>query len=183
MSDTEFPVVVFHNPACGTSRNVVAMIREAGYEPKVVEYLKAGWTHDQLRELAAYDSVADLFAARLGERVLAYSGVAQKQQPAAQIRLGDARVRLRALDGLLRETVATLESMVAEGARKAQEGDLDGAVARFPAKNGKALRAQAQGSTIVSGHYSGDGLNFDVYLSLDAKNHVHALWLTEEAFE
>lgn len=53
MSDTEFPVVVFHNPACGTSRNVVAMIREAGYEPKVVEYLKAGWTHDQLRELAA----------------------------------------------------------------------------------------------------------------------------------
>ncbi len=61
--------------------------------------------------------------------------------------------------------------------------DLDGAVARFPAKNGKALRAQAKDSTIVTGHDSGDGLNFDVYLSLDAKNHVHALWLTEEAFE
>lgn len=67
--------------------------------------------------LGAAEHVADLFAARLGERVLAYSGVAQKQQPAAQIRLGDARVRLRALDGLLRETVATLESMVADGAR------------------------------------------------------------------
>ena len=67
--------------------------------------------------LGAAEHVADVFAARLGERVLAYSGVAQKQQPAAQIRLGDARVRLRALDGLLRETVATLESMVADGAR------------------------------------------------------------------
>ena len=67
--------------------------------------------------LGAAEHVADVFAARLGERVLAYSGVAQKQQPAAQIRLGDARVRLRALDGLLRDTVATLETMVADGVR------------------------------------------------------------------
>jgi arsenate reductase len=52
MSDTDFPIVVFHNPACGTSRNVVAMIEAAGYTPKIVEYLVAGWRHDQLRELA-----------------------------------------------------------------------------------------------------------------------------------
>ena len=45
-------VTVFHNPACGTSRNAVAMIEAAGYEPKIVEYLRAGWTHDQLRDLA-----------------------------------------------------------------------------------------------------------------------------------
>lgn len=67
--------------------------------------------------LGAAEHVADVFAARLGERVLAYSGVPQKQQPAAQIRLGDARVRLRALDGLLTDTVATLEAMVADGTR------------------------------------------------------------------
>jgi alkylation response protein AidB-like acyl-CoA dehydrogenase len=67
--------------------------------------------------LGAAEHVADVFADRLGERVLAYSGVAQKQQPAAQIRLGDARVRLRALDGLLRDTVTTLETMVADGVR------------------------------------------------------------------
>ena len=67
--------------------------------------------------LGAAEHVADVFATRLGERVLAYSGVAQKQQPAAQIRLGDARVRLRALDGLLRDTVAGLETMVADGVR------------------------------------------------------------------
>lgn len=48
----EFPVVIFHNPTCGTSRNVVAMVEAAGYAPKVVEYLKAGWTHDQIKELA-----------------------------------------------------------------------------------------------------------------------------------
>ena len=45
-------VTIFHNPACGTSRNVVAMAKAAGYEPQVVEYLKAGWTKDQLKQLA-----------------------------------------------------------------------------------------------------------------------------------
>ncbi|PLR09154.1 arsenate reductase (glutaredoxin) [Caulobacter flavus] len=53
MADADFPIVIFHNPNCGTSRNTVAIVRAAGYEPKVVEYLVAGWTHDQLRELAA----------------------------------------------------------------------------------------------------------------------------------
>ena len=47
-----FPITVFHNPACGTSRNTVAMVRDAGYEPAVVEYLKVGWTRDQLVDLA-----------------------------------------------------------------------------------------------------------------------------------
>jgi arsenate reductase len=53
MSDADFPIVIFHNPACGTSRNVVAMVREAGHEPTVVEYLKAGWARGQLTELLA----------------------------------------------------------------------------------------------------------------------------------
>jgi len=52
MTDADFPVVIFHNPGCGTSRNVVEMVRAAGYEPQIVEYLKAGWSHDELRELA-----------------------------------------------------------------------------------------------------------------------------------
>ncbi len=49
----DFPVTVFHNPACGTSRKVLAAVREAGHEPEVVEYLKAGWTEDKLRLLFA----------------------------------------------------------------------------------------------------------------------------------
>jgi arsenate reductase (glutaredoxin) len=44
-------VTIFHNPACGTSRNVLAALTEAGARPKVVEYLKAGWTIDQLKGL------------------------------------------------------------------------------------------------------------------------------------
>lgn len=52
MSDF-FPVVVHHNPACGTSRNVVAMIEAAGYAPTVIEYLKTGWTIPQLQGLLA----------------------------------------------------------------------------------------------------------------------------------
>ncbi len=67
--------------------------------------------------LGAAERVAELFATRLGERVLAYSGVSQKQQPAAQARLGDARVRLRALDGLLRAAAAEIQTMVDDGRR------------------------------------------------------------------
>jgi arsenate reductase len=44
-------ITIFHNPACGTSRNALAMIRETGVEPTVVEYLKTGWTADQLKGL------------------------------------------------------------------------------------------------------------------------------------
>lgn len=50
---TDFPITLFHNPACGTSRNVLGMIRSVGHEPKVIEYAAAGWTEDQLRTLLA----------------------------------------------------------------------------------------------------------------------------------
>lgn len=49
----DFPITIFHNPACGTSRNALAMIEAAGYAPRVVEYLEAGWTRDQLQDLTA----------------------------------------------------------------------------------------------------------------------------------
>jgi arsenate reductase len=48
-----FPITIFHNPDCGTSRNTLAMIEAAGYAPTVIEYLKAGWTPGQLAELLA----------------------------------------------------------------------------------------------------------------------------------
>lgn len=50
---SDFPITIYHNPACGTSRNTLAMIRAAGYEPTVIEYLQAGWTRPQLEELLA----------------------------------------------------------------------------------------------------------------------------------
>ena len=45
-------VTIFHNPACGTSRNTLALIRHAGIEPVVIEYLKAPPSKERLRELA-----------------------------------------------------------------------------------------------------------------------------------
>lgn len=44
-------VTIYHNPNCGTSRNTLALLREKGLEPTVVEYLKAGWTKAQLKDL------------------------------------------------------------------------------------------------------------------------------------
>ncbi|WHQ72893.1 arsenate reductase (glutaredoxin) [Methylorubrum extorquens] len=46
-----FEVVVYHNPACGTSRNALAMIRNAGIEPHVVEYLKTPPSRALLKQL------------------------------------------------------------------------------------------------------------------------------------
>lgn len=46
-------IVIYHNPDCGTSRNVLNIIQSAGYNPTVIEYLTEGWTHSQLQGLFA----------------------------------------------------------------------------------------------------------------------------------
>lgn len=46
-------VTIYHNPKCGTSRNTLALIRNAGIEPEIVEYLKTPPTRETLRALAA----------------------------------------------------------------------------------------------------------------------------------
>ena len=46
-------IVIFHNPDCGTSRNVLQIVKDAGFSPTVVEYLDAGWTKPQLQTLFA----------------------------------------------------------------------------------------------------------------------------------
>ena len=55
-------ITIYHNPSCGTSRNVLALLRFAGLEPTVIEYLKAPPSKARLKELiAAMDiSVRDL---------------------------------------------------------------------------------------------------------------------------
>ena len=44
-------VTIYHNPNCGTSRNTLALLREKGVEPTVVESVKAGWSKEQLQDL------------------------------------------------------------------------------------------------------------------------------------
>ncbi|WP_102108801.1 arsenate reductase (glutaredoxin) [Oceaniglobus roseus] len=46
-------IVIHHNPDCGTSRNVLAIIEAAGETPVVIEYLRTGWTRPQLLALFA----------------------------------------------------------------------------------------------------------------------------------
>ena len=46
-------ITIYHNPKCGTSRNVLALIRNAGIEPQVIEYLKTPPGRDELKRLIA----------------------------------------------------------------------------------------------------------------------------------
>lgn len=46
-------VTVYHNPACGTSRNVLALLDQRGITPRVIEYLKSPPSRDEVRALAA----------------------------------------------------------------------------------------------------------------------------------
>jgi arsenate reductase len=68
-------IVIHHNENCGTSRAVLAAIKEAGHEPVVIDYLKEGWTKPQLLALFA--------AAGLSPR----EALRQKRSPAEELGL------------------------------------------------------------------------------------------------
>ena len=51
-------VIIYHNPDCGTSRNTLAMIRNAGIEPVVIEYLKTPPSREKLASLIAAAGLA-----------------------------------------------------------------------------------------------------------------------------
>lgn len=72
---SQFPVVIHHNPACGTSRNVLAIIRAAGYSPVVIEYLATGWTRPQLQGLFAAAGLAPRAALRTAKTPAAELGL------------------------------------------------------------------------------------------------------------
>ena len=70
-------VIVYHNPACGTSRNTLALIRNAGVEPHVIEYLKCPPARAMVAELAKRTGI--------GVRGL----LREKGTPYAELGLGD----------------------------------------------------------------------------------------------
>jgi arsenate reductase len=75
-----FPVVIYHNSDCGTSRKVLGMIETAGFEPTVIDYLETGWTRAQLLGLLA--------AAGLTPR----KALREKRSPAEELGLLEAGV-------------------------------------------------------------------------------------------
>ncbi len=74
-------VTIYHNPACGTSRNTLAMIRQSGEEPEVIEYLKNPPSRERLVEL--------IQAMGISVRAL----LREKGTPYAELGLADAKWR------------------------------------------------------------------------------------------
>jgi len=72
-------ITIYHNPDCGTSRNVLAMIRQSGEEPEVIEYLKTPPPRERLIELIA----------AMGARPRAL--LREKGTPYAELGLGDPK--------------------------------------------------------------------------------------------
>ncbi len=70
-----FPIVIHHNPACGTSRNVLEIIRAAGHEPTVIDYLTEGWTRPQLLALFAAANLTPRQALRVSRTPAADLGL------------------------------------------------------------------------------------------------------------
>ena len=60
-------VTIYHNPSCGTSRGALAIIREKGIEPTIIEYLKKPLTKDQLKALIAKMGVPVILAASVAD--------------------------------------------------------------------------------------------------------------------
>jgi arsenate reductase len=67
--------LIWHNPRCGTSRNVLAMIRHAGIEPEVVEYLKQVPSQDQLAGMIGEAGISVREALRSKEALYAELGL------------------------------------------------------------------------------------------------------------
>jgi arsenate reductase (glutaredoxin) len=72
-------VTIYHNPACGTSRNALALIRAAGVEPEIIEYLRDPPDRTTLKSL--------LQSMRIGPRQL----LREKGTPFAELGLSDTK--------------------------------------------------------------------------------------------
>lgn len=96
-----FPVVIYHNPACGTSRNVVAIVEAAGYRPVIINYLETGWTRPQVLGLFA--------AAGLTPR----QALRETKSPAAELGLLEPGVsEERLIEAMLAEPVLVNRPLV-----------------------------------------------------------------------
>ena len=71
-------IVIHHNPGCGTSRNVLELIRASGTEPVVIEYLDTGWTRPQLLALFAAAGLSPREALRTSKSPAAELGLLEE---------------------------------------------------------------------------------------------------------
>ena len=106
--------VIYHNPKCGTSRNTLALIRHAGIEPDVVDYLRNPPTRARLAELIAAAGLTVREAIRSKEAPYASLGLANPE-------LGDAAL----LDAMLAHPILIQRPLVqtALGTRMARPSE------------------------------------------------------------
>ena len=100
--EKSFPVVIFHNPKCTTSCQVLDMIEKAGRKPTIVEYLKVGWTKTQLKDLFAKAGVTPRQAMRTKAKEAEALGLLEP-------RVSDARI----LDAMIAHPVLVERPIVA----------------------------------------------------------------------
>ena len=108
-------ITIFHNPACGTSRNTLAMIRESGAEPVVIEYLKNPPTRARLAELLREMGIS------------ARELLRQRGTPYAELGLADPKWSEDELIGFMLEHPILIERPIVEtpkGARLCRPGEL-----------------------------------------------------------
>ncbi|MCA3262593.1 MAG: arsenate reductase (glutaredoxin) [Telmatospirillum sp.] len=134
-----FPVTIYHNPACGTSRNALEMIRQAGYAPTVIEYLKTGWTRAKIDELLAALAASP-------RDILRAKGTPAEELGLLEASASDAQI----IEAMLAHPILVNRPIVVTkmGARLARPSEvvfeiLDKRPAEFRKEDGEVVRARA----------------------------------------
>ena len=133
-------VIIWHNPACGTSRNTLAMIRASGEEPVIIEYLKEPPSRDRLKELIAAMGITPRDLLR------------EKGTPYADLGLGDPTLSDdQILDAMLAHPILINRPIVEtpKGTRLCRPSEvvldlLDHPVAEFAKEDGEAVRREGR---------------------------------------
>lgn len=108
-------ITIYHNPQCGTSRNTLAMIRQSGEEPEVIEYLKTPPSRERLKELVALMGISPRALLR------------EKGTPYAELGLGDTTLPDEALyDAMIEHPILINRPIVVspKGARLCRPSEL-----------------------------------------------------------
>ena len=129
-------VTIWHNPACGTSRNTLSMIRASGEEPVVIEYLKEPPSRERLKELIAAMSITPRDLLR------------EKGTPYVELGLNDLSLTDdQLLDAMLAHPILINRPIVEtpKGTRLCRPSEavldlLDHPVAEFTKEDGEAVR-------------------------------------------
>ena len=133
-------VTIWHNPACGTSRNTLAMIRASGEEPVIIEYLKEPPGRDRLKELIAAMGITPRDLLR------------EKGTPYAELGLSDPALSDdQLLDAMLAHPILINRPIVEtpRGTRLCRPSEavldlLDHPVAEFTKEDGEAVRGKGR---------------------------------------